>query len=196
MTHQSTSGSHSLSALACLAGMTFGSVSVVRASDVVAQAAFTVIGVVSLLGYIVLRPGAPDLMKVARQNQYDAGVLSRNSQKLLIAIATSLAGPDRKNWQVIMEDIDMHTGSLPADVKKDIREAGKIMAASNYVVEQFENHSSVGLWYYQEKDADMINQASTCLREISDKLKVSGNISPRILAGKANGDMLSKRKTT
>jgi len=158
------------------------------------QVVFAVITALSILGYIVLRPGGPDLMKIARQNQYDAGILARSSQKLLVTVAFSLSGPDRGKWSEVMEDVDFHTMGFPEDVKHDVRQAGRIIAASNWVVERFENRSTVGRWYYQEKDADQIYQATKCLREISEALKVTGNTSGRILAAKANGELLTSAK--
>jgi len=158
------------------------------------QIAFAAFTTLSILSYIILRPGGPDLTKTARQNQYDAGVLARSSQKLLVALASSLAGPDRSKWNEVMEDVDLYTRGFPEDVKHDVRQAGKIMAASNWVVETIESRSAVGRWYYQERDADQIYQASKCLRETSEALKVAGNTSGRILAAKCNGELLNKAK--
>jgi len=180
--------------LSSIAGATFGTVSLIHSTDMLSQIAYAALTALSLLGYIVLRPGGPDLTKTARQNQYDAGVLARGSQKLLVALASSLAGPDRSKWNEVMEDVDYYTTGFPGDVKLDLRQAGKIMAASNWVVETIESRNAVGRWYYQEKDADQIYHASKCLREISESLKVAGNTSGRILAAKCNGDMLNKGK--
>ena len=46
------------------------------------------------------------------------------------------------------------------------------MAASNWVVERFENRWAVSKWYNVEKDADLIAQAATCLKNIANTLKV------------------------
>ncbi|KAF8313296.1 uncharacterized protein EI90DRAFT_3022709 [Cantharellus anzutake] len=169
--YRTKSTTHSVPALSCVAGATFGTVSLIRSTDMLSQIVFAAITSLSILGYIILRPGGPDLTKTARQNQYDASVLARSSQKLLVAMATSLAGPDRTKWEEVMEDVDVCTAEFPEDVKHDIRQAGKIMAAANWVVERFENRSAVGRWYHQDSDANQIYQASKCLREISDALK-------------------------
>jgi len=135
-------------------------------------------------------------MKGVRQNQFEAGVLSRSSQNIFLAIATSLAGPDQSKWAPIMEDVDHAVLDFPEDAQKDIREAGKAMAASNWIVERFENRWAVSKWYNVEKDADLIAQAATCLKNTANTLKVHGNVSSRILAAKTNGNMLQQRKTT
>jgi len=190
------SKSHSLSALTCLAGTTFGAVTVVRSTDLRVKIAFAVLSILSFIGYLILAPSGPDLTKGVRQNQFDAGVLSRSSQNLFLAIATSLAGPDQSKWAPIMEDVDHAVLDFPEDVQKDLREAGKAVAASNWIVERFENRWAVSKWYNVEKDADLIAQANTCLKNTANTLKVHGNVSSRILAAKTNGNMLQQRKTT
>ena len=56
--------------------------------------------------YLFTHADIPAGYKGVRQNQFDASALSRSSQNLFLAIATSLAGPDQSKWAPIMEDVD------------------------------------------------------------------------------------------
>lgn len=191
----SQSKSHSTSALACLGATTFGAFSVVRSEHLLPQLAFALMSAVAFVGYMFLRPGGPDMMKDVRQNQYDASRLARNSMDLFTVVATSVAGNDRSKWDEIMEDVGRFTADYPEDVRKDLNEAGKVITACNWVVESFEYQWGVQKWWNAEKDADMLNQASACLKNMQHTLKVRGNVSFILLAARTNGNRLNRERT-
>ena len=50
------------------------------------------------------------------------------------------------------------------------------MAAADWVVESFERQSTMAKWRNVEKDADLIAQATACLKTTSNTLKVSSSL--------------------